>query len=509
MILKEQVVDRQLYIGIGTAVLLGFAVAFLSLEMVVMVAGGVVITAVLLLILRQPLWGLALALLAGPFGALENVILGGNVPLDSGQIILFVTIGAWVARGLARRRVVIPRPLLLWPLLALIGVMSLTLIEATSVVLGLIELLKWIEIAVVMVMVIDLVQDLWDDGHDPYLTLYLLIGIIVLAGLSQALIGIWQFAPRGHGPEHFLVLGRFYRAYGTFEQPNPFGGYMGLNGLLALGTSVGLVVWWGERWWQNKKGVWAKISLWDVAGVLFFGVGAAACILALIMSWSRGAWLGFVAASGILAFFLPRKRWQGVLLVVIGLIAVAAAWQIGLIPESITSRVGSVAEEFRLGDVRGVDINDTNYAVIERLAFWQAAVGMVEDNIWLGVGFGNYAAAYPDYALINWTTPLGHAHNYYLNLLAETGILGSLAYLMVWGVIVWQNIQLLGTLSWRGRGVALGLLAAWVALTVHHLVDKLYVNNLYVHLGAMLAVQQLLPRMHDAQRHGREADAER
>ena len=41
------------------------------------------------------------------------------------------------------------------------------------------------------------------------------------AGLVQAFIGIWQFGLRDTGPEHFMILGRFYRAYGTFEQPNP------------------------------------------------------------------------------------------------------------------------------------------------------------------------------------------------------------------------------------------------------------------------------------------------
>jgi hypothetical protein len=40
--------------------------------------------------------------------------------------------------------------------------------------------------------------------------------------------------------------------------------------------------------------------------------------------------------------------------------------------------------------------------------------------------------------------------------------------------------------------LALGLLAAWVGLSVHHLVDKLYVNNIYIHLGLMLALLHLL-----------------
>ena len=42
------------------------------------------------------------------------------------------------------------------------------------------------------------------------------------------------------------------------------------------------------------------------------------------------------------------------------------------------------------------------------------------------------------------------------------------------------------------RGVALALIAMWTALTVHHLVDKLYVNNIYIHLGVLLGLLQLI-----------------
>ena len=56
---------------------------------------------------------------------------------------------------------------------------------------------------------------------------------------------------------------------------------------------------------------------------------------------------------------------------------------------------------------------------------------MAGDRPWLGVGFGNYGAAYEEYALINWPDPLGHAHNYYLNLVAEIGFIGLGAYLLL------------------------------------------------------------------------------
>ena len=49
-----------------------------------------------------------------------------------------------------------------------------------------------------------------------------------------------------------------------------------------------------------------------------------------------------------------------------------------------------------------------------------------------------------------------------------------------------------GRIHGSATAIALGLLAAWTAVAVHHLVDKLYVNNIYIHLGVMFGLLQLL-----------------
>jgi O-antigen ligase len=194
----------------------------------------------------------------------------------------------------------------------------------------------------------------------------------------------------------------------------------------------------------------------------------------------------------VIVLFWPRKLWQGVALLTVAGLLLIGGRQVGIVPSSITDRLVSFQDDFRLGDVRGVPINDTNYAVVERLAHWQAALNMAQDELWLGVGFGNYGAVYPDYMLLNWPDALGHAHNYYLNLLAEIGVIGLGAYLLLWTAVFGQTIRLLYQLDGWERGIALGLLGAWTALTVHHLVDKLYVNNIYVQIGVMFGLLQLL-----------------
>lgn len=202
--------------------------------------------------------------------------------------------------------------------------------------------------------------------------------------------------------------------------------------------------------------------------------------------------MGFAAGAAVFLLFWPRKRIYGLLILALALVLILMALGSGLLPEVVAARLTGFANDFTLGDVRGVDINDDNYSVLERQAHWQAGLNMLRDDVWLGSGFGNYAVAYPKYALINWPDALGHAHNYYINLLAEVGVLGLTAYLLFWSAVLWQTIRLLRHQAWPERGITLGLLAIWAALAAHHLVDKLYVNNIYIHLGVLLGLLQLL-----------------
>lgn len=469
------------------ALALGLALAFLPLGPT---AAAFILCGVVVLVFVEPLLGVALMLAAGPLGALENIVLGVTY-LDSGQLLFLITVGAWLALGARRGRIVLPSTPFNLPLVLFSVFTALTLLQAPSLVFGVKELLKWLEIALIMIMVSDLVVGRgWvqigpgEDADTLSLGLRWLLGAILFAGLTQALIGIWQFGLRAEGPEHFRILGGdFYRAYGTFEQPNPFGGFMAWMAALGLGALGGAAMaFWRARSLKGRQ-------LWWWIGVALATFAAA---LALLFSWSRGAWLGFVAGAGMMLFFWPRRRRWGVVLISVAVGAFLLGWQLGLVPAPVTTRLGGFADDLRLGDVRGVDINDANYAVIERLAHWQAALEMARQELWLGVGFGNYEPAYAQYALINWPQPLGHAHNYYLNLLAETGLIGLGLYLLLWGTIFVQTIRLAESLPWPRRGIALGLLGVWTALSAHHLLDKLYVNNLYLHIGVMLGILNVL-----------------
>jgi O-antigen ligase len=433
-----------------------------------------------LITLVEPLVGLLVTLFLGLLWAWLRAEVTGVPPLIAVPVLAF-TLGAWLLRGLARRQVHLPLSPLLGPLLLFIAAAALSLWDGIELLaFGLPELLKWLQILALFWFIasyVDRQRFAW------------LIGGLLLIGLFQALVGLWQFGFRGTGPDHFAILGgRFYRAYGTFEQPNPYAGYLGL--IFPLGVGV-LINWLMDRIVSRRCCASPQIPL-PVVLLLAFVTGIMG--VALVASWSRGAWLGLGAALVMMLAALPSRAWLGIGIVLVILVGTVGLSAIDLLPASVSARLTDFTQYIHFDDVRGVGINDANYAVLERLAHWQAALEMWRSDFWTGVGFGDYEPAYPAFRLLNWPIALGHAHNYYLNLAAETGVIGLAAYLLLWGAVFWRTWRLICSLplhSWW-RGLAIGLLGAWTHFSVHHLFDNLYVNNVHLHIGVMLGLVALL-----------------
>ena len=476
--------------------LLALTVAFTAGLLLIQLTplGGVLFVGLALLSVAtviEPLSGLAAALFLGLLWAYLRAEVP-QIPAQIAQLFVALTLAVWLARGLLRRKFIVPCPpavshavcetnFLLLPLLTFIGAASFSLWDAGEIfVYGVPELIKWVQILLLYLFISD---------HITPRRLPWLLSILLLIGLFQASVGAWQFGLRGEGPDHFAILSlgeHFYRAYGTFEQPNPYAGYLGLTLSVAMGA-----LWGGVSKWINgeREGEWPRILLYLISTIAIFA--------ALGMSWSRGAWLGFGAAGLAMAFALPRDTRWGLLLVA-ALVAIGLGlYAIDVIPPSLAARLTNFVQDVHLEDVRGMPINDANYAVVERLAHWQAALEMLRYNLWTGVGFGCYEAAYSQFALINWPVALGHAHNYYLNIAAETGLIGLAAYLLLWGAVFWQTWRLTRRADGFLRGVAIGLLGAWTHLSTHHFLDNLYVNNVHLHIGVLLGLLTLITRKVD------------
>ena len=428
-----------------------------------LLSAGLVLGAVLLpAALRWPLLPLALALLAGPFKALLAVTYPA-LP-DPAQLLLGLALLAWLLRGLAQRRLLLPTHSVALLLILFLVVCGATLLAAQDLVSGAAEWAKWLQVLLVMALV----------AAEPRRSTPWLLAALLLSGAIQAVIGGWQFALRGHGPESFLVAPGLFRAYGGFEQPNPFGGYMGMVWPLAAALAAGL---WRARQIERHKLLSAACAF-----VALLSAGA------LLASYSRGAWLGAGAAATILLLGTLRPASARPTLLLVLLAAALLVAGRGLWPQWVVARVSNITQDISGTDVRGVVPTTANFAVVERLAHWQAADEMAAAHPWLGVGLGNYAAAYDRYRLARWPLALGHAHNFYLNLAAETGLPGLLIFVALLLAAALQALRVLRTAHGWQRALALGLLAAGAHLAIHNVVDNLFVNNVHLYLASMLGI---------------------
>jgi O-antigen ligase len=466
--------DPLALLWLGLALVVGLLAATQPAPISAAVLG---IGAFALLGLITPLSALTSLLILAPLRTLIATEANVQLPLDIGQLTLIALIGFWLMASIARRRA-LPHPS--WspvfiPIIVFVMVTGVTAFSALSISAWLNEWLKWVQVLLLIAICLDL--GVWEW----------LVFALVLSGVANALIGIYEFFS-GSGALHLLINDRYFRAFGTFGQPNPFGGFMGLLAPLALTAALG----YGYRLWARWRSE-HMVALPMLVAAGFYAFAAALLAVGVIFSWSRGAWLGFAASLVAILLVLPRKWWHGVAVVGAAALMVGFLWINGRLPASVVSRIENATDEIvAFGDVRGVDINPENYANIERLAHWQAAINVAQANPWLGVGFGNYEIAYSHYNLLNWDLALGHAHNYYLNVFAETGMIGLVGYLTLWLSVL--------VLTWRARRhpdplarlIIVGLTGTWTYLAVHSLTDNLYVNNLFIHLGVMLGVLAVL-----------------
>lgn len=463
---------------------LGVAVAILPRNQIVLAIIVITVIFVIGIILAEPVFGLALTLFAAPFGPLENITL--SLPIESGQALLLITMASWVARVILERRIQLTRGRLFWPLMLFISVGMLSFFVSRSFELWAKECVKWIEVLIIYLIALTEVK------RSPR-SRNILVAAVLLSALFQACLGIYQFGLRGVGPREFAILGgQYYRAYGTFEQPNPYGGYMGLTWPFAAGVAI----FFFQRVVQLLRAHRERVTVLRASFAFLFSTTVSLlAFIALILSWSRGAWLGAGAAAIVMLFALIRRPFLTLAILALVIVTVLSFNLIELLPPSLLSRLTDFTKEFSSLDVRGVTVAADNFSLIERLAHWQAAQNMLLNNPYLGVGFGNYGAAYEQYRMLNWTNALGHAHNYYLNIFAETGVIGLLAYVALWGAVFVHTVRLLKrdkSLNRHGTTltacIALGLLGSWTQLSMHQLVDNLFVANIFLLIGVYFSL---------------------
>lgn len=223
---------------------------------------------------------------------------------------------------------------------------------------------------------------------------YNLVVLYVIAGLLVALYGIYQnyfvtFTDTSWVDEDMFADIKT-RVYSTFDNPNVLGQYL----VMVIPVAFSLM-------WSEKK-VWTK--------AFYLGVTALMCAC-LIFTWSRAAWIGIILAIG---FYMVMKdrRWSSLLVVALLIMPF-------VLPESILSRITS------LGNMKD---SSTAY----RFSVWLSSLRMAGDY-WLsgiGLGAGAFERVYQKYALNGAGFAL-HAHNFYIQLVVEMGVLGIIIFAML------------------------------------------------------------------------------
>lgn len=437
------------------------ALAFLPTTYAVAV---VLAAAALVAGLYDPVWPLALVALAVPFGS--------SVPLDFGglgsatDLVIAGALAAWASRLFSQSEVRLNFPAAWLPVPLFVGVLAFSATLAPSATLGAKETLKWLQFALIALAA----------AHALTTTRQRMVvmGAVLVAASLQGAIGWYQFVT-GAGPEAFF-LGGLLRAFGTFGQPNPFAGYLAL--VLPLVVSLAL----------GQPGPWRPLTLTPAVGLT---VAAVLIGGGVVLSLSRGGWLAAAAGVGAVLFPHSHRLRIGLLVAMPMLTGLLLTGALDVLPEQIVSRFEIVSRYLSLFDARLVAPTSENYSIVERMAVWQAAAAMWADHPLLGVGAGNFDVAYIDYGLRGWPTPPGHAHNIYLTLLAEAGIIGASVHaIMLAGLF---GMVARGLRRFRQEGapadgypLALGALGMLVALCVHNLLDNLYVHYIPAHLGLML-----------------------
>jgi O-antigen ligase len=225
-----------------------------------------------------------------------------------------------------------------------------------------------------------------------------LAGIIQQSTFTGKIYGFWT--PRLGGSP-----------YGPFINKNHFAGWM----LMGLPVTLSFVCADMARGLGGVRRGWRDRILWlsspEASGLLLHAAAAAVMALSLILTMSRS---GMVAAACALlsigVLLLRRSATWGKR---VGVMAVLA-----LIPLLVVARVGADTIAARFASA---DVNDLN----GRLGPWQDAIRIARRYPLTGTGLNTYGTATLFYQEFNPTVHYAQAHNDYLELAAEGGLLVS------------------------------------------------------------------------------------
>jgi O-antigen ligase len=253
------------------------------------------------------------------------------------------------------------------------------------------------------------------------------------------------------------------RITGSFKMPGDLAGY--LAPVLCLPLALCFL--------KFKKGI-----------QYFLRIESILLLAVLIVTVARGAWVGFIAAVCFLGWVENKK--------IFWVTGVSSLVLIILMPH-LTGPGGDI-----LGRLKSIILLSDGSA-LDRKAIWQVALRMIRDKPLFGQGLstfmGNFARFGKDYYYLK-ESIIPYAHNCYLQIAAETGIIGLVSFLLLIGTFFISTIKNLAKIKDRFYHAVLSAVSAGIIVTlVHSLVDtNLYSLQLSVLFWIMLGINAAIIR---------------
>lgn len=264
--------------------------------------------------------------------------------------------------------------------------------------------------------------------------------LIALVGVGQNYIGraLWQ---RG--------------AFGPFVNRNHFAGFLEMGVGLAAATIL--------------------VRSVRVESIAIYGCSVLIMCAGLLLSASRGGILAlgaeifFLALMALTARGEKREsgaRWKGL---------VRAGGVIGLGAAVVVVALLLVGSERLVANFAQAQDTETqellNNERFSRRDIWGATWQMVKDHPLVGVGLGAYQVAYTRYDPSSGTQRVEQAHNDYLQILADAGIVGGVIAVAFLVILFARGLRAAATSDARRRALRLGALTGCFAIAVHSFVD--------------------------------------
>jgi O-antigen ligase len=367
--------------------------------------------------------------------------------LEIGAGILFL---CWAVVVFRDPRVKIYWSSLNWPILAIIAIGALQLFFGGTPYpfLTRLELLRFGAYLVLFFLMAQSFRERAD--------LSMLAWFLILMCFGVSLLGIIQ---------HFTSQGTIYWLRALRSGGEPFGPYVNRNhfaGFVELTLPIGLAM-------LIFRGL--RRDLYPLASLLtIVPIGA------LILSGSRGGIVSFgfeVAVLWVLA--KTHKGSEGTRLTALAIVALAAVALIAWLG------AGRAIERFSM-------MRPGEVTIERRFTMSKGAAHIFEDHPVKGAGLGALVAVYPRYELLYDGRLVDHVHNDYMEMLAETGVLGGLCGLaFLWILFREAKACYVAEQGHFSRALHAGAITALCGILLHSFVDF----NLHIPANALLFLLQV------------------